>query len=351
MRGRLAAALAMLAVEATALAADPLPLPCAWTDKACGLDAARKHPLQWIDAWREAFAKPVEKRFGPASPALVQRLALDNIANGFRERPRAASPDAGFMRDVREALADLPPAVRAVLGPDFAGVYFVEELGGTGYTDVIHEGERPVGAYIVLDAGVLSRHRANGWATWKESTPFRPHPGITLKSRIQPDSADTRKHAIQYILLHELGHVLSVRHRVHPEWKLSPKEVPQSQEHPFFRLSWRTNRVADRYESRFDDTFPLRKDIVYYLGAKLPGDAAAALYRDLEKTSFPTLYAATHPADDFAESFANYVHVVLMKRPFAIEITENGRVVKTYGPCWDHERCGAKRRLIEELLR
>ena len=61
-------------------------------------------------------------------------------------------------------------------------------------------------------------------------------------------------------------------------------------------------------------------------------------------------FRITHPGDDFAEAFANYVHVVMMGKPFEIAISEGGRPVKTYRPCWEEPRCAAKRRVIEELL-
>ena len=75
-----------------------------------------------------------------------------------------------------------------------------------------------------------------------------------------------------------------------------------------------------------------------------------ATYGALERTNFATLYAATNPNDDFAESFASYVHTVLMAQPFAIEIHENGRLAKTFKACWSEARCAEKRRILEALL-
>ena len=73
-------------------------------------------------------------------------------------------------------------------------------------------------------------------------------------------------------------------------------------------------------------------------------------YAALEKTNFPTLYAATNPFDDFAESFASYVHTVLMRKPFAVRIYRDGRLEKEYGSCWDQPRCAEKRKILEGLL-
>ncbi len=311
---------------------------------------ALAHPVRRLAFWTEALKLPVEKRLGPAPPGLVEYLTLDNVVNGFPELPRSAKLSEDFLADVRAAIEELPPAVKRALGKDFAGLYFVDDLGGTGYTDYIHDGERLAGGYIVLDAAVLAKRRANEWATWKESTPFAPAPPFALEARIAVPAEDNRKNAIQYILLHELGHVMSIGAKVHPVWTLQPNKVPASDEFPYFRLSWRVDRDKNRYVSIFDGAFDKRASVVYYLGAKLRASDMLETYRELEATNFPTLYAATHPADDFAEAFANYVHVVLMKKPFTIEIRERDRIAKIYGACWEEARCRAKRRVLEQLL-
>ncbi|MBC7469468.1 MAG: hypothetical protein H7322_09100 [Ramlibacter sp.] len=73
-------------------------------------------------------------------------------------------------------------------------------------------------------------------------------------------------------------------------------------------------------------------------------------YASLEETNFPSLYAATAPGDDFAEAFASYVHVVLLRRPWEIALSQGGKVVKVVRSCWDQPRCAAKRAVMEQLL-
>ena len=340
-------ALAAIALLLAAIAANGAPI-C--EDKACAWPAALAHPIRRIEAWTGALTLPVEKRLGPASPALIEYLTLDNIAQGFPERPRPASLPADFLADVNAAIEELPAPVKRALSKDFGGLYFVESLGGTGYTDYIRDGKRIVGAYVVLDATVLMKRSANEWATWKENTPFTPDATHALRAKIEASAQDSRRNAIQYILLHELGHVMSAAADVHPSWGLRPKDVLMTEEYPYFQLSWRVDRTKDRYVSIFDGDFGERTQIVYYIGAKLRAADMASVYGKLEATNFPTLYAATNPGDDFAEAFANYVHVVLMKRPFEVEILDGGRSVRTYGPCWEEARCAAKRRILEKLL-
>jgi hypothetical protein len=76
----------------------------------------------------------------------------------------------------------------------------------------------------------------------------------------------------------------------------------------------------------------------------------ASVFVHLSGTGFPTLYAATNPGDDFAESFANYVHTQVLGRPYEAIVAHDGREQVRLGPCWDEPRCAAKKRLMEKLL-
>ncbi len=309
------------------------------------------HTVTKLAFWETALAKPLVQRIGVAPPELVEYLNYDNIANGFPERPRAARLGADFRRDVQRAFAEIPLEVKRLLAPKLAGIYLVENLGGTGYTDqIVDTVGKGVADYIVLDVATLNKRSANAWATWKENTPFAARSGFRLTAEIETPRHNNRKHAIQYIVLHELAHVLAINENFHPFWGIEPKDMASTASFPFFLLSWAVDGPNNQFVTLFDTSFPERKDVVYYFGAKLVADQMVATYDDLDRTNFATLYAATRPGDDFAESFASYVHTVLMKKPFAIRIYSGGRLVKYYGSCWDEPRCADKRKLIERFL-
>jgi hypothetical protein len=203
----------------------------------------------------------------------------------------------------------------------------------------------------VLDMDVLAKQTANAWAAWKENSPFKADAKYRLETDIEDQGQDTRKHAIQYILLHELGHILSIGEYIHPRWDQPAAADTSLDRYPFARLSWRIMNAGTGYASLFEKEFPLRKNVVYYFGAKLDGGKMVEVYDQLERTNYPTLYAATSPGDDFAESFASYVHTVLLKRPLEIRLYRDGELAKTYKSCWEEKRCAAKRKFLEELLK
>jgi len=347
MRAALGFAIALL-VSAAAHGQEAR-LPCRPGEKDCARAAAKAHVSKRPDFWKGAMALPVAERIGPAPPQLIELLALDNIAHGYPNKPRTPRLTPEFLADVRRAFDEFPASVKRRLSDRLAGIYFVDDIGGTGFTDQV---DTPAGApalgFIVLDPSVLMQHTANAWATWKESSPFKPDKEWRLVARIADPSHDDRAHAIQYILLHEIAHVLSIGAGIHPSWTISPRDAGEAAEYPYFRMSW---RLADNaYASAFDAQFTQRKEVVFYFGARLEAAAMPATYAALERTNFATLYGATHPADDFAEAFANYVHVVLLRKPFEIRLERNARPLRTYRACWTEARCREKRQFLERLL-
>jgi hypothetical protein len=317
----------------------------------CAREALHTHAVHRLASWNTSLStRPVAQRVATAPPDLVEYLNLDNVSNGFAGTPRAAAMDAGFVDDVRRAIDGIPAPVLAAADRKLVGIYFVEGLGSTGFTDVIERGSVSPRAFIVLDAGVLSRLKANAWATWKENTPFAADPAWRLQARIESDGDDTRANAIQYILLHEFAHVMAAGSNIHPDWGISARTVKPDARFPFFDVSWRIDREANKYVSRWDAAFPQRTRTAYYVGAKLAAADVLPTYENLARTDFPTLYAATHPADDFAESLASYVHVVLLKRPWSITIGGPDGATRTFGPCWTEPRCERKRAQLEAIL-
>ena len=330
-------------------AQQPPALPCMKGDAKCAAAERLKSPTRNKSYWAAAFDKPLEQRFGIAPEELLVYLNLDNMAEGFPNTPHAVTPSADLLKDVGDAIAELPIEIKALVDKKLAGIYFVSDLGGTGYTDYARGGwfSRDTG-FIVLDMDVLARQSANAWATWKENTPFRPDAAYQLEAQIENAAGDNRKNAIQYILLHELAHVLSIGEDFHPEWDKPRRSL---EKFPFSHLSWKFVPADGSYETRYDESFSrIRKDVKYYFGAKLDASRMNEAYEKLQATNFPTLYAATNPMDDFAESFVTYVHTVLQKRPWEIRLFREGKLARRVVACWEEKRCAEKRRLLESIL-
>ncbi len=327
------------------------PASCADNSQDCKAARPERHVATTLDYWRAALALPVEQRIGVASPEVIDYVTQDNIKNKIPDRPRIPRLAPDFLRDVQQAFDELPVTIKQLISKKLAGIMLAEGIGGTGFSEeIVGVGSNPAAAFILLDSTLLRAQTANAWATWKENTPFKAQAGYELVAEIEAKSDDNRKNAIQYILLHELGHVLSIGEKLHPSWTIKPDELQSPADFPYFSLSWTAQKQGSAYATLFDASFPQRKDIVYYFGAKLAGEQMIGVYNALEATNLPTLYAVNHPADDWAEAFVTYVHTVLMGKPFRIQLYRDGKLAKEFKSCWSERRCEQKKAIIERLL-
>lgn len=294
---------------------------------------------------------PLVERVMPMPPDVRDFLNSINKLQGYSEVPSSTEPSAGYRADVRAALDTLPDAVKTLVAKKLEAVLLATDVGTTGMTDsVLDGGGRPVAAFTIIDV-MRTDVTANAWATSKESSPFRPGGDETLTAEIEDPAGDTRVNAIQYILLHEFGHVLSVGEDEHPRWDARSISTTRPGDYPFFDLSWTVSAggtPARRQADAFAGLPPIR--FYHQESSTLPASRMKDVYERLEKTDFATLYGTTNPFDDFAEAFASYVHTVIMKRPYRIVIRKGGKTVKTYRACWDEPRCAAKRAKIEAFL-
>lgn len=307
------------------------------------------HAVRQSEYWRGFKTRPWVDRLQPAPPEFIDFLRKDNLLQGFPQQPRPARVDESYLADIRAAFEDIPVAVQALVSEKLVALILVEELGGSGYMESVLDAEgKPVAAFLVLDPTVLDK-KANAWASWKDSTPFRTNLAYEIHTHLEEPAGDTRRNALRYILLHEFGHFVGMDPAIHPSWSHEPSREALADAR-FASLSWVFK--GGEYASRFDADFALRPKMVFYgnFQSKLPARDAESVFRALSKTDFPTPYAATSNADDFAESLANFIHVVLDRRPYWVEVSKKGKVLYRLESCWGTPRCAAKEKFLSGLL-
>jgi hypothetical protein len=283
----------------------------------------------------------------PAPAVLIDYLNIDNQYQGYTERPQPAKGNSGFVTDVTDAVMGIAePAIHHVR-KHLLAVFLVTDLGSTAYGELLNDfGENKLG-FIVLDVNALNRS-ANDWITWRERSPFAGGGPQRLSAAIAPASADTRAAAIRFILLHEIGHVVGVAHAAHPSWNKGGNPLG----YEFANISWKRG-IKKNIVSRFDDRFPLRRHIGYYRfdNAALEGKQMADAYEQLLATDFVSLYAATSMHEDFAESYAMYVHVILQDQTWQVAIKDqDGTVLQEMRNPILAERCRAKKAYLDRLF-
>lgn len=298
--------------------------------------------------WIDVFDRPLSERYGPAPCEAVQHIALVNAGRVTGET-RSAMPDAPLLTLICEALQLLPAAVTARLKENFLGVYFANGVGSSAVTDIVVSPHSEfLGLIVVLDIEALQHENANAWASWRERSPFDQSASVTLDMRIADD--DNLLHAIQFLLLHELGHALSAGRNVHPDWWSGLPDNLGANDYSYLPISWQIDDQR-RIVPLPGNDFPLRASISHYDGdTRLPAGYITDIYRALRRTNFLTLYSATSVHEDFAESFACYVHMQLMHKPLSISIRQHEELIMHWQVDWRSERYASKLAFFKRLL-
>ena len=300
--------------------------------------------------WDHLYDLPLLERLGPAQPEIINHVTAVNLALNVAGRPCSTEVDAAFQDDVRAAMAAMPASVQALLDGVLLGVRYARQLGSSAISDIVVSVEGVIlGVVVALDVEAFESRTANAWATWKENTPFAPEDGYKLSAQIAQPGDDNRQGALQYLLLHEFGHVLSAGRGLLHDWWLDAQSLRGADDYHYLPLAWRID-AEKKVVPLADNEFALRGEIVYYHGARLAGSQMAHAYAQLEQTNFATLYAATSVHEDFAESFASYVHAVMLGKPQAIRIEKDGALLLQFDGYWAAPRSAAKRALLARLL-
>ena len=297
-------------------------------------------------AWKARQRLPLDERILAMPPEVCDLVRQVNLASGLDALPVPVAPTPALRRELGDAIAGMPAAVRSLVDPLLLGVCLGHGLGSSGITDIVADGEgRILGCVVLLDIGMLGPHGANAWASWKENLPFLGGGEYTLSATIATPAQDTRSSAMQYLLLHEFGHVLSAGYSFLPAW-WAP--VPD-QHFAWLDLSWSVDD-GGRFVPHASSDFELRGVVDFYGKRKLDGDALVTACAGLEGSDFASLYGATNPYDDFAECFASYVHGELLGRPQVLEVLAGGQAVAQLEHFWDSPRSRVKRRFMACLL-
>lgn len=308
-------------------------------------------PVVKLNYWGFSWsAKPWPERLQPATKELVRYISLQNKLDGFDEVPRKAESSLKIAAVLRELQSSFSPAINKLLDERLIGVFSVNDLGSSGFAEeVFDEQSGKVYALIVLDQNVLLEKKANDWATWKENSVFLPpkESGLSLHMIIEEHQNNTTQNAARYLLLHELGHVLGTVSNAHPPWTKSRQILS---DYPFAKFSWTTFN-AGKPVSLYEEKFAERSKIQFYAFAKsqLANNQMADVYRNIRHfTNFVSLQATTSVWEDFAESFATYIHFVRGKRPWQVRIEGEKGAVFILPSCWQESRCREKREFMDK---
>ncbi|WP_395012042.1 hypothetical protein [Undibacterium sp.] len=306
-----------------------------------------------LDFWHTQSQRSLLNRIATAPTELVDYVTAANANTRQQAEPKPVQAyiiPHDFLADIQAAIAQLPDVVKTKLESCLLGVYLASGVGSSAITDVIADRDgNLLGAVVLLDADVFLARSANVWMRWKEATPFLANTDYQLQAQIADTSDDHRQQALQYLLLHEFGHVLSINTEFLPNWWIGSQKFKETEEYSFLSICWQI-AMNGNIIPLIRHNFEQRTAIHYYGDGQIDADQMSVTYQALERTGFPSLYAATSVYEDFAESFATYVHVVLMHKPWQIQILQDNQIIFSFADYWTSPRAQRKSQIFAEFL-
>jgi hypothetical protein len=280
-----------------------------------------------------AFDEPLRQRLAeehPAWQAACEREPGERIGLplALNREPRLRAVPEDLFADLSRAVRELPQPFARLFERHVCAVVLVHAAPMTGTVGSL--ARDPAQGIIFLNVDNLSLS-ADAWLAFKESTAFQPAAGLEYRGRMSAPGDDPRAVLLEYLLVHELGHVLD---HVQPEYELIDA---------FKQLSWpRRDRLS---QTRLIH-YPERVD-----AEPLPDAALEDYYDVIRSGAFTSPATVSNANEDFADSLASYVHTRLRGRPWQLDVLRGGQLAVRLESCWQEPRCAEKRGLLERMLR
>ena len=314
------------------------------TNQGALLQELQFHQVRSMSFWSGFIEKDIKNRIIPAPETVIDFLQKDYQFNGESSDPKSAVVSPSFHSDIVEAIQDLPEEVQNHLNTHLIGIFLAQNLTSTAYAEILRDNHKL--GFLVLDIDALNRV-ANDWTTWREQSPFSDRSIYQITAILESEKDNTRKQAIQYILLHELGHFVGVATGAHPNWY----KGGDAQKFSFSKISW--HAVGPKYVSTSANNSPLLSKIKYYSfqESSLSSQNIREVYDQYVQTDFVSLYGGTNIFDDFAEAYAMYVHVVLQQKPWKLTIKQGDDVIREIEAPILALRCQKKKAYLDTLFK
>lgn len=226
------------------------------------------------------------------------------------------TPTAKEMKIIEQSLASLPPLHKRLLSKKLIGIYFITNFYGNGLTDWVLDSSSSVYTIMVFNSSVLSTDIST-LLTRKERTCFiHDDPSIDITV-----DCGTRYSGFDYILLHESTHAVDYIQSITPYVDLEFKRYVT---HKNAETACTRNIWSDYATPREHFLFTGR---VFFYGIRAPRlrySEAVALYQDLARSPFVSLYSTMNWAEDCAELAAFYHITHVLKQPFVIKVRKKG---------------------------
>jgi hypothetical protein len=273
----------------------------------------------------------ISARIGGVPPEIIE---------SFTDRGQAAPTTHDLTveeyQKIVAAFEVLTPLHESILQEHLRSISVAESLPANAQTvRVTHSGPEAL-FDIIINARILDETLSE-FATRKERQLFDAE-NSPLSVSVVAGSMD----AVAFVLAHEATHVVDMVLGLTPPPAPAGVQIPETDQKAFARGIWESALTpVNAYRGGLLDTIPLRTG-----GERLNIEDAQALYEDLERTPFVSVYASLIVIEDLAELVAWRQMTEEYDQPYRIEIRNDTGVVYSYEPM----KSPLVRRRLEQLV-
>lgn len=325
-------------------------------------------PEQNWSTWKAIgqLEKPLEERLVDLAPgsSLLALSYMDlffSFGKGVRQPlPKAMPSDVSLRNDLHQAIETLPENVKKLLSPYLAAIIPITNVPVNGLAAlVLDEQQIQRGGISYLNVDRLNK-KMNDWWTAKEFSTYATNANdrFALDAEIDPNPVhNTRVMAIQFILIHELGHILAYGINAFPRWDILPTTYNVG-DYPYIDISWEQKNGMEVLNNAQMSAFgAFAGKLVYFKDSnslkKLTNSDLPGVFKSLQNSSFITPYSTIDPHEDFADFFALYILINTLKlKPSFTVKDSNGSILhkyKLYESIYE-SRFDSKRIFVENIL-
>lgn len=313
--------------------------------------------FRWADSWQENWdIYPPARRVWNIPEDKLDELndAIGDLDPQSRygrihklEVPRSTQ---SFQHELKLAIDGLPQEVKEILREHLVGVHVVGNLSMPGMPYISGLAIPQSGTFrgndgttsvlvdrLYSDTGMLERGITMGLRLKSASQRYVVIPKIAKKGEKE------RFVMLQYLLLHEFGHVVDNSQSYVSDADVLP--IDDSEACGFACYSWKT-QTTPRGDGRISDVVLALRNGEF----RKMLEAAPDLMNTIKQSNFESLYSTSGPGEDFAESFATYVHTIIMGRPWRLSLYVDGKKTDEMISCHLDGRCPQKTAFFDTMF-
>lgn len=297
---------------------------CATTQAAESLrQAIARTPAKMFSSYHFDSTLPLVERVTDAPEVVLRYLLEADPAENYTRY----TPSAWEMDLIGEDLDILPSSYKNVLSARLLGIYFVNNLLGSGIADYVLGEDDEVYAILILNPEVL-RHGITDWLSYREATMYTDDAAADKEFRVRIDCG-SKYTGFTYVLIHEASHIMDYIEHYTPyvenDMKVLGLKVQQTS---FTSPFWKDYNLP-----KAENDFPLRDSVYFYgTGPRTHVAKAIGLYEGLAKTPFSSLYGSRNWAEDFAEYMTWYYLTKVLDQPYEIQVFKDDKLELSYQP-------------------